>query len=222
MKNSIFCACMIVFSISCLIIEIHSFNPSFDWQVVNDDESVPPGLEIKLSLGDVKKDKLARIPDPFRLQIWVDIKLDRNSQSQSPSYLDELLQVDDNATTLLSVVESSTTATAMVGIVKKGCKSSHGCFSRIDVGKLQSIDDLKRKILYSVCQSVQKGPESNPSVVVCTMELEATNSISLRGPSHKLNIENLDMTETFKLSAYHKLSATVYISSTSSHNKIQN
>ena len=96
------------------------------------------------------------------------------------------------------------------------------CFSRIDVGKLQSIDDLKKKILYSVCQSVQKGPESNPSVVVCTMELEATNSISLRGSSHKLNIENLDMTEIFKLSAYHKLSATVYISSTSSHNKIQN
>ena len=67
---------------------------------------------------------------------------------------------------------------------------------------------------------------SNFELALVTSETYSGYRVDQISPNLKgfvdLSFENLDMTEIFKLSAYHKLSATVYISSTSSHNKIQN
>ena len=46
------------------------FSPSFEWRNVLESQSVPAGLDIRLPLDGGQK--RARIPDPFRLQVYVD------------------------------------------------------------------------------------------------------------------------------------------------------
>jgi hypothetical protein len=46
------------------------FNPTYAWQQIEDDQSIPSGLEVRMSLNN--QGKQAKIPDTFRLQIWID------------------------------------------------------------------------------------------------------------------------------------------------------
>ena len=48
------------------------FEVSYDWREISDSESVPPGCEIRMHLGADDAKKIARIPEPWRLQKFVD------------------------------------------------------------------------------------------------------------------------------------------------------
>lgn len=46
------------------------FEATYDWQEVVEGQSVPPGLEVRMDLW--KHSNFARIPDVWRMQVWVE------------------------------------------------------------------------------------------------------------------------------------------------------
>ncbi len=53
------------------VVASSSFSPTYEWTAVKDDESVPPGLEVRLELhkDGEERHRLARIPPAWRLQL---------------------------------------------------------------------------------------------------------------------------------------------------------
>ena len=51
-----------------IVVPTFNFQPLYDWQFVHDWQSVPTGMEVKLPI-DGSGERLARIPDPWRLQV---------------------------------------------------------------------------------------------------------------------------------------------------------
>jgi hypothetical protein len=53
------------------VLEPKLFRPTYEYQPVKDYQEVPPGLQIRMSVGE-EGGKMARIPDPWQLSIWVE------------------------------------------------------------------------------------------------------------------------------------------------------
>lgn len=77
-----------------------SFQPSYSWERVYPQQSIPPGLEVRLDLGGSGM-KTARIPQTWRIQVWVD-------------EVARFLRVDLTATTQVTVL--LTEAAKMTGV----------------------------------------------------------------------------------------------------------
>ena len=50
--------------------DAHLHRPSYEYQAVSDHQEVPPGLQIRMSVGE-DRGKMARIPDPWQLSLWI-------------------------------------------------------------------------------------------------------------------------------------------------------
>ena len=58
-----------VASVEAIVYKPSEFMPSYDWEPIKIYETVPNGLEIMLPLGSVGTGKMARIPQPWQLQL---------------------------------------------------------------------------------------------------------------------------------------------------------
>jgi len=167
------------------------FIPSYEWQNVEEEDSVPPGLEIQMNLGNHAagsgSGKIARVPDPWRLQLWVELDV---QDTHLEPYLGFTL---GSSTTSMTEIVSDSSApdapVAMVGNVWKACVHMRGCFLRMDVHKTTTMQDIKNEILKAICAKAVHGPElvaRGRSALVCTASLSFKDGLH-RGPMNMLD-----------------------------------
>lgn len=212
------------------------FIPTFNWQTIHEGISIPPGLEIKLSLGE-KEERIARIPNPYQLQLYVELT------TSSKNDMDKLLLagLDTHPKTSLNIVDTHGN-TALIGVVNRRCKKYHGCFVRMNVLASNHIHEIKAKILHSVCDRISNTNtngelESDPPVILCLLNLymkTATGAGSangfLRGSSVRINDndknnyiivdDSLTSEDLFLALAENRLKANVHVSPTSDHTQV--
>ena len=132
-----------------MVCSLGEFVATYDYQPILDGV-VPPGLDVKVDLQTGRNE--ARIPSPWRLQIWVDTHI---AGSGSP---DQVLVGESKSMDVVHDDGSSAAKAAAVGRPNKHC--IRGCFSRVDVYPTQTADDVKRSVLLDVCQAATKAESS--------------------------------------------------------------
>jgi hypothetical protein len=112
--------------------------PSWEYQPISHLSSIPPGLDIKISLDDNSSSNhptVARVPNPFSVQLWVNINR-KGSSSSSSDVVHSLIQVVDDG--------SDAANSALVGSVRSRCSrtmtSLNGCYVRFIMKRKTEID----------------------------------------------------------------------------------
>ena len=191
------------------------FVPTYEYQPVQQGVSVPPGLDVKIDLQGHTESQ-ARIPDPWQLQLWVEMEYDDDSGGQIRSQ-QGVATGESRSMDLVFDDGSSLAAGAMVGRPKKGC--SHGCFARVHVHRDFDADAVKRLVLHDVCHAAVRalstdngGDAEHDAAFVCQLTITDSSESGKDISQHKPSMEQL-----FRLSAERELKGKVLLTALHQH-----
>ena len=191
------------------------FVPTYEYQPIHKGVSVPPGLDVKIDLQGHSHSQ-ARIPDPWHLQLWVEMEYDDDSGGKASSKQGVAMGAS-RSMDLVFDDGSSMAAGAMVGRPKKGC--SHGCFARVQVHRDFDADAVKRHVLHDVCHAAVRalptdtgGGAEHDAAFVCQLTITDISEAGTDISHHKPSMERL-----FRLSTERELKANVLLTALHQH-----
>ena len=178
------------------------FLPTFQYRQLPPGVAVPPGLDIKMDLrGGLNK---ARIPNPYRLQLWVDVVTNNGEHVESgPTISMDRVKQDGSAAA----------ASAVVGKPKRGC--DHGCFARLDVHQSDNAFRIKRNILLEVCEEAKQSASNGvEDVYVCQLVIQDKETGQDILASKTCSAQTI-----FHANSAKRLVAKIYLSRLHEHNR---